>query len=127
MAHPILPIFPHHIIDDFPAAIVGKIRIDIGQTDPVGIEEAFEDEPVLEGIDVGDPEAVSNKAARRRASPRSHLDAPGAGILDEIGDDQKVARVTHGINDAKLIVKARLYLRGYLPETPRGSRESLLL
>ena len=47
------------VLDDFAAAARAEIDVDIGHADALGIEEALEEQAVLQRIDVGDAHARS--------------------------------------------------------------------
>ena len=53
-------------------------------------EEALEEELHPDGIHRGDPEAVADGAVRGRA-PALDEDPAGAGLADDVPDDQEVA------------------------------------
>ena len=49
------------VVDDFAAAIHAEIDIDIRHGDALGIQEALEEQLVLQGIDIGDAEGVGDQ------------------------------------------------------------------
>ena len=49
------------VLDDLAAAVHAEVDIDIGHGDAFGVEEALEEQLVLEGIDVGDLHAVGDQ------------------------------------------------------------------
>ena len=81
------------VLDDLAAAALAEVDVDIGQRHALGVEEALEDQVVLERIDVGDAQAVGDEAAGRRAAARADRNALLARVADEVPDDQEVARV----------------------------------
>src|SRR5207244_13357675 len=58
----------------------------------------LEQQVELEGIDIRDTERVRYERARRRAAPRPHRNAAVLRRLDDVVDDQEVARVA-GVRD----------------------------
>src|SRR5208283_1296593 len=54
-------IFLCDVVDHFAAAIHAEIDIDVRHGDALGIQEAFEEQLVLERIDVGNAESVGNE------------------------------------------------------------------
>ena len=48
------------VADHFLAAVVGEVEVHVGHLAALGVEEAFEDEPVLGRLDVRDVEAVEH-------------------------------------------------------------------
>ena len=78
------------VLDDLAAAAFAEIDVDVGQRHALGIEEALEDQVVLDRIDVGDPQAIRDEAAGRRAAARPNRDAVFARVADEVPGDQEV-------------------------------------
>ena len=79
-----------HVVDHFAAPALAEVDVDVGQRDALGVEEALEDEVVLDRIDVGDLQAVGDEAAGRRAAARPDRDPLLARVADEVPDDQEV-------------------------------------
>ena len=59
---------PRDVLDDLPAPPLAEVDVDVGQRHALGIQEALEDEVVLERVDVGDAKAVRDQAAGGRAA-----------------------------------------------------------
>ena len=78
------------VLDDFSAAALAEVDVDVGQRHALRVQEALEDEVVLNRIDVGDPQAIGDEAARRRSAPRPHRNPALARVADEIPRDQEV-------------------------------------
>ena len=84
------PYLLRDVLDDFAAAALAEVDVDVGQRHALGVEEALEDEVVLDRIDVGDPQAVGDEAAGRRSAARPDRNALLARVADEVPDDQEV-------------------------------------
>ena len=78
------------VFDDLAAAALAEVDVDVGQRHALGIEEALEDQVVLDRVDVGDPQAVGDEAAGRGSAARADGDALLACVPDEIPGDQEV-------------------------------------
>ena len=78
------------VVDHLAAAALAEVDVDIGQRHALGVEEALEDQVEVERIDVGDPQAVGDQAAGRRAAARADRNALLARVADEVPDDQEV-------------------------------------
>ena len=78
------------VLDDFAAAALAEVDVDVGQRHALGIEEALEDQVVLDRIDVGDAQAVGDEAAGRGSTAGAYRDALLACVADEIPGDQEV-------------------------------------
>ena len=50
-----------HVLDHLAAPQVVEVDVDVGHRDALGVEEALEDEPVLDRIDVGDAQHVGDE------------------------------------------------------------------
>ena len=63
-----------HVLDDLAAAVHAEVDVDIRHGNALGIEEALEEQLVLQRIDVRDLHAVGDQRAGGRAAAR---DRPG--------------------------------------------------
>ncbi len=106
LRHLLAAVFFGDVVDHFAAPVHAEIDVDIGQVDALRIEEAFEQQPILERIDIGDRHRVSDQAARRRAAPRPHRNALRAGVTDEVPDNQKIAGEFHRLDHPDFAVQA---------------------
>jgi len=70
------------VIDYFSAAVHAEVDIDIGHGDALGIQEALEEQLVLEGIDIGDAECVRNQRAGCRSAARADGNFVLFGVTD---------------------------------------------
>ena len=82
------------VVDDLAAAALAEVDVDVGQRHALGIEEALEDEVVLDRIDVGDAQAVGDEAAGGRAAARPDRNRLLARVADEVPDDAGSTRGT---------------------------------
>src|SRR5439155_24786374 len=80
-----------HVAYDLVAPDEAEVDVDVGQRAALGIQEALEQEPVLDRVEVRDAERPRDETARRRAASRPHGDALVLRPVDEVGDDQEVA------------------------------------
>ena len=78
------------VLDHLGAPPFAEVDVDIGQRHALGVEEALEQQVVVDRIDVGDAQAVGDQAAGRRAAAGADRDAVLAGVADEVPDDQEV-------------------------------------
>ena len=91
-----------HIGDHLVAPVLAEIDVEVGHRHALGIEEALEQEPEADGIEVGDGERVGDERARAGAAPGSDGDALRLRPLDEVGDDQEIALIVHAGDDIEL-------------------------
>ena len=84
---PVLAIFVLDVIDDFAAALLAEIDVEVGHRGAFRIEEPLEEESVAYRVDIGDAGAVGDQ----RSGPRSAAGTDRHGVLfrpaDEVGDD----------------------------------------
>ena len=76
--------------DHLAAAPLAEVDVDIGQRHALGIEEALENQVVVQRIDVGDAQRPGGQAAGGRAAARADRNALLARVADEIPDDHEV-------------------------------------
>ncbi len=70
-----------------------------------GIEEALEQKPEADRIEIGDGERIGDERAGAGAAAGPDRNALRLRPLDEIGDDQEVAGIFHPRDDAELEVE----------------------
>jgi hypothetical protein len=95
-----------HVVDDLAPALEAEVDVEVRHRDALGVEEALEEQVVLERIDVRDAQAVGDDGAGARAAARPHGDAVLLGPVDEVPDDEEVARELHLDDDAELVFRA---------------------
>ena len=93
------------IVDDFFAAVVLEVHVDVGHLLALDIEEALENEAVRERVDIGDAEAVEDEA-RCRAAANCEEDVPLMHELGDVPDDEEVVGELRLLYDIKLVVEA---------------------
>src|SRR5215204_2612877 len=98
------------VVDDLGAAVDAEVDVDVRHRDALGVEEALEEEVVLQGVDVGDLQAVGDERAGGRAAARADGDVPVLGELDEVPDDEEVAGEAHLLDGRDLGRDALLVL-----------------
>ena len=99
---------PDHLV----TATLVEVHVDVRHLDPLGIQEALEDQPVPQRIDVGDPKAIGHDRAGGRSSARSDADALLASEPDQVPDHQEVPGEAHLEDHAHLQVESIPDLRG---------------
>ena len=101
-----------HVLDDLVAPALVEVDVDIGHGDALGVEEALEDEPVAQRVELGDAHGVGHHGPGARAAARPHADAAGLGPVDVVGHHQEVAGEAHLGDDADLVLGLRPALGG---------------
>ena len=96
-----------HIGDHLVTAVLAEVDVEIGHRYALGVEEALEQKPEADRVEIGDGERVGDQRTRARAASRAHGNALGFRPFDEIGDDEKVSLVVHAGDDIELEGKPR--------------------
>ena len=99
-------VLSRHVVDDFAATPIVKVHIDIRHRNPFGVQEAFEEQPVLERIEVGNPHRVSHHGTRPRTSTGSDANPVFLGPLNIVRNHQKVPGETHLQDNSDFVVRA---------------------
>ncbi len=110
LADVLLAVLLRDVFDHLLPAPGAEVDVDVGQADALGVEEALEEEVVLDRVDVGDAQAVGDHAPRRRAAAGADGDALLPGGLDEVPDDEEVALEAHLLDEPDLAVEPLLVL-----------------
>ena len=91
-----------HVADHLVAPVLAEVDVEVRHRHALGIEEALEQQAEADRIEVGDGQRIGDERARARAAARPDRNALRLRPLDEVGDDQEVARIFHALDDAEL-------------------------
>ena len=120
---PVAAVLFLHVADHLVAALLAEVDVEIRHRDAFRIEEALEQEPEADRIEIGDGERIGDQRAGAGAAARSDRNALRLRPLDEIGDDQKVAGIFHLLDDAELEGEPIVILLGRVAGRERMPRE----
>ena len=81
------------VLDHLAAALLAEVDVDVGRLAAALVQEALEEQVVLQRADVAEVQGVGDQRAHARAAGRG-LDALGAGEAHEVPDDEKVVGET---------------------------------
>ena len=88
-----------------------EVDIDIGKRDTVGVEETFEQEVVVQGVEVGNPEAVGNDGACCATTAWTYADIQFfAGCTDIVAHNQEVTGESHRLDGVQFEDDTLAYL-----------------
>src|SRR5206468_12674720 len=73
----------------------GEIDVDVRHRLAAGVQEALEEEVVLDRVDVGDLDAVGDERAGGAPAAGPDADSVPLRERDEVADDQEVVREAH--------------------------------
>ena len=105
LRHTVCAIFFNNIIDNFLAALVAEVNIEVRHGDTFRVQEALEKQIIFHRINTGDTDAVSGNTARTGTSSRADRNAVSFCIVDEVIDDEVVIHISHGGNDIQLVLQ----------------------
>ncbi len=80
----------------------GEVDVKVGWTGPLGIDETFKIEIKVNGIHIGNPQAVGNNGVGP-AAPSHMVESTRHGISDYIPGDQEIGRKAQPIDDLQLM------------------------
>ena len=92
------------VADHVAAPALVEVHVDVRHGDALGVEEALEQQPVLDRVELGDPEGVGDDRAGRRATAGADADAVLLGVADQVCGHQEVAGEAHLEDDADLVL-----------------------
>nr|WP_233542636.1 hypothetical protein [Kocuria tytonis] len=118
--HALVAVLLRDVVDHLGAAAVVEVHVEVGHGHAVRVEEALEDQPVGQGVQLGDAHGVRDHGTGAGATARTHADAVVLGPVDEVRDHQEVAREAHLDDDLLLVL-------GLLPDVVRdATREAVV-
>ena len=120
LRHVLAAIFLRDVLDDLAAPALAEIDVDIGQRHALGIQEALEDQVVIQRIDVRDAQAVGHEAPGRRAAARTDGNALLARVPDEVPDDHEVSRILHPLDHFDFVRETLFVLLYRMAERASG-------
>ena len=92
LGHVVAPVAFGRVADHLVPVAGVEVHVDVGHRDPGRVEEPFEEQVVVDRVEVGDPEAVGDRAARRTPPPRADPDPGLTGMADQVPGDEEVRR-----------------------------------
>ncbi len=95
LAHRIAAVLGLDVVDDALAVGLAEVDVEVGHRHAFGVQEALEQQVVLQRVQPGDEQRIGHQRACAGAAPRPHRAAVGQRPLDEVADDQEVAREAH--------------------------------
>ncbi len=105
-------VFLLDVVDHLVAAVLAEVDVEVGHRHPVRIEEALEQEAEAERIEIGDGQRPGDHRAGAGAATGTDRDRLPLCPLNEVGDDEEVARIFHPLDDAELIFQPLAVLLG---------------
>ena len=110
------------VSDNFVSTPLIEVHVDVRHLFALGIQEPLEDQPVLEGVQIRDPQRVADDRSRRRSSSWSDPDPMIPGVPDEIPHDEEVPRKPHPLDHGELVLDPRSHIVRVVAISLSGSR-----
>ena len=126
LRHMIAAVLLLHVADHLVAALLAEVDVEVRHRDALRIEEALEQEPEADRIEIGDGERIGDQRAGAGAAARPDRDALRFRPLDEIGNDEEVAGIFHAGDDAELEGKPLAVILGGVAGRQRIAGEPAL-
>ena len=101
---PVVAVLLGDVADHLGAAAVVEVDVEVGHRHALRVQEALEDQAVLERVQVGDPHRVRAHRTGTGTTARTDPDAVLLGPVDEVRDDQEVAGVPLRGDDLDLVL-----------------------
>src|SRR3569623_3303577 len=98
----ILAVLLLDVLDQLAAAVHAEVDVEVRHRHALGIQEPLEQQLELDRIDIGDAHRPRDRAAGARAAPRADRDAVILRPVDEVPDDEEVAREPQLLDHAVL-------------------------
>ena len=111
--HMVRPVFADYVLQHFPTPAVTEVRINIGHADPFRIQEPFKEQVKIQGIDVGNVQQIGYNGTGSAAPARPYGNGirvascvgMAAAVMDKVPHNEEVCRVSHGFDDAQLVLQ----------------------
>ena len=110
LRHIVAAIFLRDVVDDFAAPVHAEIDVDIGHGNALWIQEALEEQFVLQRVDIGDSERVRNQRSGGRAAARADGNVVLFSVANEIPDDEEISGEFHLLDDREFALQALLVI-----------------
>ena len=108
---PAFAVFLANVFEHFTPPCFAKIhRVDVRHRDALGIQKAFEDQSVLQWIDVGNAHHVGHHRAGRRTAAWPNRNAAPLREMDEVPNNEDVADETGLLENLDLTLQTLLNL-----------------
>ena len=115
---PVAAVLLGDVVDHPLAALDREVDVHVGHVLAGRVEEALEEEPVADRVDVGDLEAVRGERAGGRAAAGTDADPVRLREVDEVPDDQEVVGEPHLADRLQLELEPLAQLGGHLAVAP---------
>ena len=106
LADPVAAVLARDVVDHLVAPVHAEVDVEVGHRHAFRVEEALEQQVVGQRVEVGDAQRPGHQRAGAGAAAGADRDAVLLRPVDEVGDDQEVAREAHLDDDVELGLQA---------------------
>src|SRR5208282_5899584 len=106
LRHIVAAVFLGDVADDFAAAVHAEIDVDIRHGNAFGIQEALEEQLMLQRVEVGDSQSIRNQRSRGRTAPWAYWNVMFLGVADKVPDNKEIAGKLHLLDDCQFAFQA---------------------
>src|SRR3954463_11345591 len=99
LADALLAVALRRVADHVAAPALVEVQVDVGHRDALRVEEALEQQLVLDRIELSDAEQVRDHRSGSRSTTRTNPDAVVTGVAAQVRDDEEVAGEAHLVDD----------------------------
>ena len=110
LGHPVAAEALDHVVEHFVPPVVLKVQVDIGHLLAFHVQETLKDQPVFQGVHVGDAQGIQCHAGGGAAPYRVH-DPAALHEADDVPDHQEIVGKPGVPDDVELVCQALLLLR----------------
>ena len=82
-----------------------EIHVDVGHGEPRGVQEALEQQVVLDRIQIGDLQGIGDRAPCCGSPPGAHSNVVVTREPDEVPGDQEIGGETHAVDHRELKIE----------------------
>ena len=97
------PVALVHVLDDLFTPVALDVEVDVGRAVALGRQEPLEQQPQRDGVGLGDPEGVADRAVGG-AAPALAEDVGPVAELDDVPHHEEVAGETEALDHLQLVV-----------------------
>ena len=120
LADAVAAVLRRHVVDDLVATVHAEVDVEVGHRHAFGVEEPLEQQVVRQRVEVGDAQRPRDQRTGTRTAARTDRDVLALGPVDEVRDDQEVAREPHLQDHAELGLQPRVVDLAALARRERG-------
>ena len=113
LAYGVRPVDALHVLNRAVTVMLTEVHVKVRHRDALRIQEAFEQQPVMQGIEVRNTEAIRDKRSCARTTARPHRHTVTFGPVDEVLHDEEVPGELHRDDGLKFVIQTLHVFRAF--------------